>query len=177
MRGLVLVFACGAGMLAFMAVSYIVQSIGDAAAPDKERTASPARSPNSQVSLFVRGWNQTELDRILTDYFRLHQLTGSSVWRIAAAPNRTLMITFARDIGPKPLFCLISYIRYPNNSGMSHRPVGVLGHLVLTAPFDVPDAALLGKRAVIYVSANESEYNVIYAKVESGNVYTIHLRT
>jgi hypothetical protein len=177
MRGLVLGLAFGGGILALMAVSYIVQSIDEATSQDKARTASPAANPNGQVSLFVRGWNRTELDRILRDYFRLHQPPRSSAWRIAAAPNRTLMITFPGDIDPKPLFRLVNYIRYPNNSDLSRRPVGVLGHLVLTPAFDVPDAALLGQRAVIYVPANDTRYNLIYAKVESGSVYKIHLQT
>ena len=177
MRGLVLVLAFEAGILALMAVSYLVRSLDEAVAQDKERTASFTASLNSQVSLFVRGWNRTELDQILTDYFGLHRLPKSSVWRIAAAPNRTLMITFPSDIEPKPLFRLVNYIRYPNNSDLSCRSIAVLGHLVLTPAFGVPDAALLGKRAVIYVPANDTRYNLIYAKVESGSVYKIHLRT
>jgi hypothetical protein len=173
MRGLMLVVASGGGILALMAVSYLVQLIDHAPAQDKQTNTPPPARPDSQTSLFVRGWNQTELGQILTDYFRSQELP--ELWRIAAAPNRSFMITFPDDIGAKLLFRLVNYIRYPNNTNLSRRPVGVLGHLILTPEFDVPDPALLGKRAVIYVPGDDAGYNLIYAKVESGSVYKIHL--
>ena len=68
---------------------------------------------------------------------------------------------------------MVNYVRYPKKFDLSHRSIGVLGRVVLTAAFGVPDSALIGNRAVIYVPSNDTEYDLVYARVESGRTYTI----
>jgi hypothetical protein len=144
-----------------------------AQAEDRALTAAFAPDPNNMTELLVRGWNRAELERILTDFLRQYDLPPISTLRIAEKPNGVLAVTFPADILPKFLFFMVNYIRYPKDMDDPERSIAVLCRAVLTAAFGLPDPALVGQRAEIYVPADDTDFDLVYARIGSGAAYKI----
>jgi hypothetical protein len=148
-----------------------------AAVQDEKMTSPLSLNPSNKTTLSIRGWHRAEVDQILEDFYRLYSLPDSSSLRIEAKSNDIFVLTFPQDIQPKLFLFLVNYIQYPKNFDLTHRFIGVLGRVVLTPGFGAPDSALVGKLTVIYVPANDTEYDLVYARVESGTTYRIPFTT
>jgi len=129
-------------------------------------TAPFVPNPNNTTVVLVRGWNRTELEKILGDFLPGYELPASTV-KIAEKPNDILAITFPNDINPDFLCYLVNYIQYPKDFELEGRSIGVLGRVVLTAAFGIPDPSFVGKQAELYVPAYDDQYDLVYAKVDS----------
>ena len=157
---------CVLGASAYMAVAY------KAAAQGSKGVPAFVADPKNSIRLSVHGWGRSELDKILADFSQQYGLPGSGM-TVAAQPNETLVITFPNDIEPKLLFFLINYIHYPNGFDLKHRSIAAVAHVVLTPAFGAPDSAFIGKRAIIYVPANDTDYDLVYAQIETDKTYKI----
>jgi hypothetical protein len=168
--GLAIIVACV--LLAITVWRFTAYSQMVTAQDDKMRASFVANSGNQNL-LLIRGWQRKELEQILADFLQLYGLADSSVLKMEAKSSDTFVITFPHDIEPKLLLFLVNYVQYPKKFDLTERSIGVLGRVVLTAAFGVPDTGLIGKQAVIYVPANDTEYDLVYARLESGGVYII----
>jgi hypothetical protein len=177
MRGFVALVVIGAGILVLIAVVRLAQSSSKALAQDRAMSSAFVANPANGIILSVRGWNHGELSRILSDFRGLYDLPTRSDWTVADDLHGDLSIAFPGDIEPKLLLFLVNYIAYPKNFDLTHRAIGILCRVTLTSAFGVPDASLVGKKAMIYVPANDTEYDLVYAKVESGEAYRIPFTT
>jgi len=177
MRSIVLVLAIGIGVLAVIGVVRLTQFSRKALAQDRAMVSAFVADPANRTSVSVRGWSGGELHQILSDFRRAYDLPQHSDWTVTDTPNGDHLITFPSDIQPKLLFFLVNYIQYPKNFDLTQRSIGVLCHTTLTSAFGVPDASLVGKKAMIYVPANDTEYDLVYAKVDSAEVYRIPFTT
>jgi hypothetical protein len=172
MRPIVGPVVVGACVLLALAIWRLTVFSQVATAQDDRMTASFIPNPSNETSLSVRGWRRSELNQILTDFLRLYGLSDQSEYKLEAKSDDTFVITFPGDIQPTLCLFLVNYVRYPQNFDLSHRSIGVLGHVVLSAAFGAPDT-LVGKRAAIYVPSNDIEFDLVYAKVESQSTYRI----
>jgi hypothetical protein len=169
--GILIVGAC---ILVAIALSRFFMSWRVASVQDRRMTSAYVADPNNKLSLSVRGWNRTELDKILADFLKSYDLPdASTMLRIEEKPGDILVVTFPRDIQPAQFFFLVNYIQYPKDFDLEQRSIGVLGHIVITPAFGPPDTALVGKNAEIYVPADDDQYDEVYARVESGAAYRI----
>ena len=128
---------------------------------------------NNQTSVSVRGWSQSELDKILTYFLGSYELTGKMSVKVTGKSDGVLTIAFPDDIPPTILLYLVNYLRYPKDFDLTNRSIGVLGRVALTPVFSLPDPKLVGQRADIYVPADDDQYDLVYAKTETGTVYKI----
>jgi hypothetical protein len=140
------------------------------AAQDAQMTA--VFIPENKTVVIVRGWSQADMKRILADFLSAYQLRADST-QISAGADDRITLTFPNDIQPKILYFLVNYIQYPKDFDLKRRSIGAVAHVVLNRSFGVPESRLIGKLADIYVPANDTEYDLVYAKVDSGEVYKI----
>ncbi|HEX3653660.1 MAG TPA: hypothetical protein VHU18_12640 [Rhizomicrobium sp.] len=142
------------------------------AAQDAQMTAVFIPNPENKTVVIVRGWSQADMKRILADFLSAYQLRADST-QISAGADDRITLTFPNDIQPKILYFLVNYIQYPKDFDLKRRSIGAVAHVVLNRSFGVPESRLIGKLADIYVPANDTEYDLVYAKVDSGEVYKI----
>lgn len=177
MRGIVAFVVIGAGILALLAIARFNQSSSKAAAQDRTMASAFLPNPANDTSVSVRGWSQSDLLQILCDFRGLYDLSKHSDWTITETSHGDLTVAFPSDIQPKLLLFLVNYIQYPKNFDLTHRSIGVVGRVTLTAAFGVPELSLIGKRAIVYVPADDAEYDLVYARVDSRKVYQIPFAT
>jgi hypothetical protein len=82
-------------------------------------------------------------------------------------------ITFPKDIQPKILYFLVNYLQYPREFDLKNRSIAVVARVVLTPAFGAPDDVLSGKNAMIYVPANDTDYDLVYVRIEQGQAYKV----
>ena len=161
-------------VLAIVAMAFVLRALlSGAEAEDETARAAFVADPNNTTAILLRGWNRAELERILSDFLRQYDLPSISSLGLAQRPNGVLAVTFPTDILPKFLLFMINYICYPKDMDLSGRSIVVLCRVVLTAAFGLPDPALVGQRAEIYVPTDDTDYDLVYARVESGAAYKI----
>lgn len=177
MRGAVTLVVIGIGILALIAVVRLVLSVNKGAAQDRAMTAEFIANPQNDTTVYVRGWTRSELDQILSDFDGIYDLPKPGDWTVTDGPHGDLVIAFPSDIQPKLLLFLVNYIQYPEKFDLKHRTIGVLCRVTLTSAFGLPAASLVGQKAMIYVPANDTEYDLVYARVESGGAYKIPFTT
>ena len=170
--------AVGVAILAFIgagvqAKASIIANIHERAEYNKPMKFSSATTTNTDVSISVRGWLRPELDHILTDFLNGYDLRAALVVNVNAVSNDVLVITFPQGIASDKLIFLVNYIQYPKHFNLEKRKIGVVGRVLLTAAFGIPDPTFTGQRATIYIPADDTEYDLVYAKVESKGVYKI----
>ena len=173
----VLTLILGVSFLVLLAIAYLAPMAGSAAVQDKKMTAAFVANANNHITVAVRGWNRVELDRILKDFRRLYNLPENSEWIIAKKGDYNFVIAFPNDIQPKLLYFLVNYIKYPKKLDLTGRSIGVLASVVLTGAFGAPDPALISKPAVIYVPANDTDYDMVYVRIESDQAFKIPFTT
>lgn len=176
MRGIITV-VIGVGVLALISVVRLATSPSKALEQDRSMTSAFVANPANGTTVSVRGWKQSELRRILSDFRGLYDSPKRSDWTITDVSHGDLVITFPSDIQPKLLLFLVNYINYPTSFDLTRRSIGVLCRVTLTAAFGVPNASLIGKKAMIYVPAHDTEHDLVYAKVDSGRAYRIPFTT
>lgn len=173
MRVLVILVVLVAVILAAIVIARVVLFSRDAGAQAERMTSAFVPDRNNRISLVVRGWNRADLDRILSDFLQLYDLPKPFARNIFERPDGALAVTFPDDIRPEFLFYLVNYVKYPKNFDLTNRSIAVLCHVVLTPAFGAPDAALVGQRAIIYVLAQDTDYDLVYARLETGAAYKI----
>jgi hypothetical protein len=173
MRILIALLVIVAGMAAVFAFQHMRSSAREANDQANKITSSFVPNPHNDNSVVVRGWAGAELERILGDFRQSYEIPQASGWSMTAGPGGELVIAFPNDIEPRLLFFLVNYIQYPKGFDLTQRTIAVLSHVVLTPAFGIPDNTLIGKHAVIYVPSNDTEYDLVCAKVENGGAYEI----
>lgn len=75
-------------------------------------------------------------------------------------------VVFPADIDPL-LFCfLVNYVQYPRDFDLDSRTILVVGVGTVGSEFLPSDRSLIGKRIMIYVPADDVEYDEVYGFVE-----------
>jgi hypothetical protein len=159
------------GVVLFKAFQFVAFS--SAAKAQAEKMAVFVPDPANHIAVSVRGWNNAEIKKILSDDFSAYDLSPDSTVVVTAKPDGTFVLTFPNDIEPRLLYFLVNYIQYPRDFDLKHRSIGVLGRVVITPAFGAPDPKFVGEQAQIFVPADDSEYDLVYAKLETGEVYSI----
>jgi len=161
------------GVLVLAAIFLGIVGIIAFRAMQNRKPAAPfVPDPDNKTSISVRGWPRAELDQILAAFLSDYELPLSTV-AIAQKPGDILTITFPQDIEPRLLFFLVNYINYPENFDLTGRSIGVLAHTVVTPAFGPPDPRLNGQSAVIYVPADDTDYDWVNIQLEVGITFSV----
>jgi len=128
----------------------------------------PASFVITDKELFSRGWNEEELRQILDDFQDLYRdrLPQDFSAEIRAGHAWDRRVTFPADIDPL-LFCfLVNYVQYPRDFDLDSRTILVVGEGTIGSELLPSDRSLIGKRIMIYVPADDVEYDEVYGFVE-----------
>jgi hypothetical protein len=167
------VAAVGVATFAVFGVARFVVSMQRGGEQDQQMIAAYVANPNNQTTLVVRGWNRAELDKILSGFLPAYDLPVDSTVKIKEESADKFTITFPNDIQPKFLYFLVNYLQYPKEVDPKNRSIAVVARVVLTSAFGAPNDALVGKNAMIYVPANDTDYDLVYIRIEQGQAYKI----
>lgn len=155
-------------------VARIASKINAATAQVDKMSTSFVANPANDTILVIRGWNREELSRILTDFSKMYRDQGLLSLSVAQRADNIFAISFPQDIPPSRLFVLVNYIQYPKDFDLKRHSIGVVAYALLTPAFGIPDTSFVGKRAAIYVPADDKSYDLVYAKIQSsGAAYKI----
>jgi hypothetical protein len=118
----------------------------------------------SDRALLVSGWSSEELAKILDDFESKYKDALPSFKRVVLSDGKTLRVSLPKDFPPDFLSFLVNYIHYPENFDIKSRKIAAVGMSTLTKEFDAPSAEL-GKKAFIYIPADDNEYDIVYVRV------------
>ena len=129
-------------------------------------------TPNFQISdktLFVRGWTEPELRKIIAEFEHIYsdRLPAGFRTDIKSDDHGVLRVTFPADIEPRFFCWLINYVQYPKDLGFSSRRILVAGIATIAADF-LPSSgeSFVGKRILFYIPAHDKDYDVVYGRVD-----------
>jgi len=143
----------------------------------RARESILARLGNGDVgrhdfSLLVRGWSESELERILSDYCAKYELPRDT-FLIEPAENGTLQVRSHSAIGASHPFTLVNYIYYPEGFQLTGRKLAAVCALKLSRPTGFPPGASAGESVAIYVPADDQDYDLTYVQRASGQTYRV----
>jgi hypothetical protein len=127
-----------------------------------------ANSMNDKI-VFVKGWNEIEIQKIIDDFVETYKSDGYPAYVIEPhkQEEHLFRFTFPKDIHPTLFTFLVNYLAYPFDLDSENRSIIVGGKTTLNAEFGV-DSTLVGNKAVLYVPENDQDHDVVYMQAESG---------
>ena len=127
-------------------------------------------------SALVQGWNEGELERILSDYCGKYELSRDT-FLIAPEADGTLLVRSHSAIIAARVFTLVNYLHYPQGFDLTHRHPAAVGAVKLSRQTGLPPGASAGEAAAIYVPADDADYDLTYVQRASGQTYRISFTT
>lgn len=67
---------------------------------------------------------------------------------------------------------LVNYLHYPEDFDLARREIGATATVTLTERMGTP-AGLTGRKATIYVPAGDTDYDLVYMRVEPASYFEI----
>lgn len=136
----------------------------------------PAFDPvrNNDKSLWVKGWTEGDLKKILAKFQKTYEHPGYSAYQIQlkkSADDR-FRLTFPADIHPQLLTFLVNYIHYPFNFDLTDRRILAVAKSTVTPGFEGLDT-IHGEQALFYVPKEDKDYDVVYMQTQSGGIFAI----
>lgn len=134
---------------------------------------SPSRSTSmNDTVLIVSGWTSQELEEIVRAFREMYEDRLGSAFRTETASSYgTLRVTFPAGIEPEILAFLVNHVQYPKDFDLRTRRILVAGRVTLTPEFNLPDRALVGQKAIVYVPRNDREYDLVDVRTEVGATF------
>src|SRR3954447_2298897 len=86
---------------------------------------APENFQLTDKSLFVRGWTEAELEKIIADYERSYsdRLPAAFSAHVESDDRSVLRVTFPNDIEPRFFCWLVNYVQYPRDFDLGSRSV------------------------------------------------------
>jgi len=140
--------------------------------PSRDASARHAFVPDlkNDKRIAVRGLRPEEIDSILTDFAASY---GSVFAAISpAAARHTTLVSFPRDVPSDRFFGLVNFLTYAHGAD-ARDPLAVVGKVTLTPAFGLPDPALTGRKAFVYVPDADEDHDVVYVDVVGEAVYAL----
>ena len=126
----------------------------------------------SDKELLVRGWKDTELKQIFSDFVQMdaNRLPPNFSTKVHGENGGVMRVTFPADIESR-LFCwLINYVQYPKGFDLKSRTILVAGKATINSDFLPSDQSHIGRRIMFYSPANDTRYDEVFAQVD-GHAY------
>jgi hypothetical protein len=129
-------------------------------------------APDNDKSLWVKGWVEDDLKRILAKFEGIYEHGGYPSYQIQLQKrtNDRFQLTFPADIHPQLLMLLVNYIHYPFNFDLTDRRILAVAKSTVTRGFEGLDT-LRGEQALLYVPKEDKDYDVVYMQTQSGGVF------
>ena len=119
--------------------------------------------PTNDKELIVKGWTEEELRQIMAHFEKMYQGRLGAAFSVSISRSGTdVRLRFPQDI-PAVEFCfLVNYVQYPEGFDLKGRLPTVFAKTTLSRDFNLPEESLLGQKAIIYVPANDTAFDVVY---------------
>jgi hypothetical protein len=130
----------------------------------------PANFQLTDKTLFVRGWNEQELRKIIANFQQMYsdRLPSNFSTDVQSDEHGVLRISFPNDIEPRFFCWLINYVQYPKDFDFRSRGIVVAGTATIAADFlPASSESQVGKRIRFYIPAHDTEYDLVYARVDA----------
>jgi hypothetical protein len=124
-----------------------------------------------QFSVRTTGWSEAELATILADFAEAYKLPPDT-FRTVAESREAFRIEATRSIEWYRLLFLINYLRYPVGFDPTGRVAGATATVTLSEMMGAP-GKLVGRKATIYVPANDTEFDLVYIRVEPASYFEV----
>lgn len=129
--------------------------------------------PNNDKRVTVRGWQPETLSIILRDFAKMYDLPPTFAMTAAGTAAGTTALSFPTDLPSDTFFFLVNYLHYPIDQDLSAVSVAAVGSVTLTSAFGVPEPALVGKDALVYVPDRDEDHDVVYVDVAADGAYAV----
>ena len=137
-----------------------------------ESASVPGFTPNpmNDKVILVKGWNETEIQKIISDFTETYKNDGYQPYTIEVynKEENLFRLSFPKDIHPRLFTFLVNYIAYPFDLDLKNRTVVVGAKTTLSAEFDGLDSSFVGKRAILYIPQDDQDHDVVYLQTDSG---------
>jgi hypothetical protein len=129
-----------------------------------------------EVVLLVSGLSEAELSRILAEFSDLYDLPADS-FRVIEKGEPATQIRISQSIDPVVLTFLVNYLQYPkdlslDNLSLEDREVAVIAVVERSEVLGGP-SELAGRRATIYVPAEDTEGDLVFVRVDPARYFRI----
>ncbi len=143
---------------------------GKAVSFESTPVSSFTPNPMNDKVIFVKGWNEIEIQKIIGDFTDTYKNDGYAAYAIEPQKKEEylFLLTFPKDIHPMLFTFLVNYLAYPFDLDFRNRSVIVGGKTTLSAEFDGVDSSFVGKKAVLYIPQGDQDHDVVYMQMESG---------
>lgn len=145
------------------ALLFVLRNLPERSAPVGQVTGAPIQA--SDVMLLVAGWSDAELQTILADFGSMYALPDDTFRTISAGGER-FQIDTTGPIGSDVLLYLVNYLHYPKDLNLQGRQLAAVAVLDRSEDIGGP-ADLAGRRAEIYVPADDSEFDEVFVRIDS----------
>lgn len=137
----------------------------------------PSFTPDldNDKSIIVSGWQEHELKRIVDDFRKQSTIDPPMEIEIQNPHDTQFVLTFPGDIAPGDFAALVNYLNYPIDFDLAERTLLVVGRTTLNADFNGIPESLEGKKAILYVPANDDDYTVVYLQTETGDSFALSM--
>jgi hypothetical protein len=126
--------------------------------------------PDNDKVILVKGWNETEIRKIISSFNEQYKDAGYPAFTIEPhkESENLYRVTFPNDIHPLLFAYLINLLVYPFDIDLKDRSIVVAGKTTLDPTFDGVESPLFGTQAVLYVPENDVGHDVVYMQTDSG---------
>src|SRR5687767_12373734 len=107
-------------------------------------------NPMNDKVILVKGWNETEIQKIVTDFIATYEKDGYPAYTIEhhKLEDIAFRLTFPKDIHPLLFTFLVNYVAYPFELDFKNRSVIVGAKTTLSVEFEGLDSSFNGKKAI-----------------------------
>lgn len=130
---------------------------------------------NNDKTIMVSGWTENELRKIVDDFRQQGTIDPPMEVEIQARFENQFILTFPGDIAPGDFAALVNYLTYPIDFDLAERTLRVAGLTTLNSDFSGMPESLQGRKALLYVPANDDDYTVVYMQTETGENFAMSM--
>jgi hypothetical protein len=124
--------------------------------------------PDNDKTIIVKGWGETELQRIVNGFFADGMSRVSDRIEIQAVEENLFRLSFPDDISFSDFACLVNYLNYPANLEPTGRTIVAVGRSTMTEDFHGISEPMAGAKAIVYVPESDRDYDVVHLQTEMG---------
>lgn len=123
--------------------------------------------------IFVQGWDEAELRKIISDFVKNYENDGYPPYSIEPHKqnDKLFRLQFPKDIHPLLFTFLVNFIAYPFDLDLTNRHIVVAGTTTLTKGYEGLDESLIGRKAVLYLPENDDDHTIVYIHFSDGTTY------
>jgi hypothetical protein len=131
---------------------------------------APANFQINDKLLFVRGWTEPELQKIIADFNHMYsdRLPTDFSTAIDSGSGGVLQVSFPHDIEPRFFCWLINYVQYPKDFDLRSRSIVAAGSATIQTDFlPASGESQVGKRILLYIPAHDTEHDLVFGRVDA----------